>query len=97
MNQIEKIKRKLRELKPFLEENYSVKEIGIFGSYVKGQNKKGSDLDILVEFHEVPDLWTFIELKDFLSKQLKIKVDLVMKSALKPYIGKIILNEVIYL
>ena len=94
---IEEIKEKLRELKPVLEEKYKVSQIGIFGSYVKGKQKKRSDLDILVDFYEVPDLWTYIELQDFLSRKLKVKVDLVMKSALKPYIGEIILQEVVYI
>ncbi|GAB5047458.1 nucleotidyltransferase family protein [Thermodesulfovibrio sp. TK110] len=97
MTKIEEIKEKIRELKPVLHEKYKVREIGIFGSYVRGEQKKKSDLDILVDFYEVPDLWSFIELQDFLSKELKVKVDLVMKSALKPYIGKIILQEVIYI
>ncbi|WP_353684051.1 nucleotidyltransferase family protein [Thermodesulfovibrio sp. 3907-1M] len=97
MKKIEEIKEKLRELKPLLQEKYKVSEIGIFGSYIKEEQRKRSDLDILVDFYEVPDLWTYIELKDFLSKKLKVKVDLVMKSALKPYIGKIILQEVVYI
>jgi predicted nucleotidyltransferase len=97
MTKIEEIKEKIRELKPVLHEKYKVSEIGIFGSYVRGEQKKKSDLDILVDFYEVPDLWSFIELQDFLSKKLKVKVDLVMKSALKPYIGKIILQEVIFI
>lgn len=97
MRKIEEIKEKLRELKPILEEKYKVSEIGIFGSYVRGEQKKRSDLDVLVDFYETPDLWSYIELQDFLSKKLKVKVDLVMKSALKPYIGKIILQEVVYI
>ena len=94
---LEEIKENLRELKPVLQEKYKVSEIGIFGSWVKGKQRKRSDLDILVDFYEVPDLWTFIELRDFLSRKLKVKVDLVMKSALKPHIGKIILQEVVYI
>ena len=81
----------------FVKEKYKVKEIGIFGSYVKNKQKKGSDLDILVEFEEVPSLIEFVEMENFLSDRLKIKVDLVMKKALKPHIGKEILKEVIYL
>jgi len=97
MNRLEEIKRKLVEIKPFLREKYKVKEIGIFGSYVKGKQRKRSDIDILVDFEEVPDLFTFVEIEEFISKKLGIKVDLVMKSALKPYIGKIILHEVEYI
>lgn len=97
MKTIEEIKRKLIVIKPFLKEKYKIKEIGIFGSYVRGEQKKRSDCDILVEFEEVPDLFTYIEIEEFLSRKLKVKVDLVMKSALKPYIGKIILEEVEYI
>jgi len=97
MKKIEEIKKTLIKLKPFLKEKYKVKEIGIFGSYVKNKQKKRSDLDILVEFEEVPSLIEFIEMENFLSDKLKIKVDLVMKKALKPNIGKAILKEVIYL
>jgi len=97
MKKIEEIKKTLIKLKPFLKEKYKVKEIGIFGSYVKNKQKKGSDLDILVEFEEVPSLIEFIEMENFLSDKLKIKVDLVIKKALKPHIGKVILKEVIYL
>ncbi len=52
---------------------------------MKNEQKKGSDLDILVDFEEPVDLWTFVDLQSFLSKRLKVKVDLVMKSALRPY------------
>jgi hypothetical protein len=97
MKNINEIKSQLIELKPFLFEKYKVKEIGIFGSYVKGIIHRKSDLDILVSFEQTPDLFTFIELKNFLSERLKIKVDLVMKNVLKPNIGKKILEEVMYI
>ncbi|MFN3996147.1 MAG: nucleotidyltransferase family protein [bacterium] len=94
---LEEIKEILKNLKPELEKKYKIKEIGIFGSWVKGNQKKKSDIDILVDFYEKPDLFTFIEIENFLSKKLKRRVDLVLKTALKPYIGKIILKETIYL
>jgi hypothetical protein len=50
-------------------------------------------LDVLVEFDRVPSLFEFIRLERYLSELLKIKVDLVMKSALKPAIGRHILEE----
>ncbi len=77
--------------------NIKLKKIGIFGSYVKDKQKKRSNLDILVDFEETFDLFTFVEMQYFISKKLKVKVDLVRKSALKPYIGKIILQEVVYI
>lgn len=70
--------------------------IGIFGSYVRGEQKRKSDLDLLVEFSDPPSLFKFVELEDFLSQKLGIKVDLVMKDALKPRIKDSILNEAVY-
>jgi len=97
MAKIELLKKILTKHKKELAHKYKVKEIGIFGSYVRGDQKGKSDIDILVEFKEVPGFFKFIELEDHLSEILGIKADLVMKSALKPHIGKHILSEVIYL
>jgi len=82
-----------------LKEKYGVKEIGIFGSYVSGEYKEKSDLDILVEFEEDAKigLLKFVNLENYLSDLIGVKVDLVEKSALKPRIGKNILREVITL
>ncbi len=79
-----------------LEEKFGVKEIGVFGSYVRGEATEKSDVDILVDFYEVPSLLKFIELEEYLEDLLGIKVDLVMKSALKPKIGEHVRREVIY-
>lgn len=95
MRKIEEIKRKLEELKPSLKERFKVKNIGIFGSYVKGEEKEESDLDILVEFEEPISLLKFVSLENYLSDSLGVKVDLVMKRALKPRIGRHILEEVV--
>ena len=97
MKNIEEIKKKLEELKPILKKQFKVESIGIFGSYPKGKQKKESDLDILVEFSETIGFFKFIELEDFLSKELGLKVDLVMKEVLKPRIKEGILKEVTYL
>jgi predicted nucleotidyltransferase len=72
-----------------------MKSLGIFGSYVHGEAKRSSDVDILVEFDQVPSLLEFIRMEDDLSEKLGIKVDLVMKKSLKPYIGRSILEEVV--
>lgn len=97
MVKIEEVKIKLEKLKPILEEKFQVKNIGVFGSFVRGEQNKKSDLDVLVEFSEVIGLFKFIELENFLSKELGVKVDLVMKDVLKPQIKDIILREVVYL
>jgi len=93
---ISKIITILREQLPSLGERYKVESLGLFGSYIHQQQEKESDLDILVVFKETPGLLKFIELENFLSDLLMIKVDLVMKDALKPRIGQRILQEVIF-
>jgi len=94
LNEIERI---LKENKPLLKERFKVKGIGIFGSRVRGEERKRSDVDILVEFYEVVSLLDFVALERELSELIGEKVDLVMKSALKPRIGKHILREVVYI
>ena len=92
---IQQIIKALNELKPVIREKYNVKELGIFGSYTRGQEKNDSDLDILVSFEVPIGLFKFLELEEYLSDKLDIKVDLVSKKALKPRIGKRILEQVI--
>lgn len=95
---VEDIKRVLREHRGEIRRRFKVKEIGVFGSYVRGeQRKKGSDIDILVEFEEPVGLFKFMDLEEYLSNLLGCKVDLVSKKALKPKIGKRILKEVVYI
>jgi len=85
----------LRKHLPELQERYGVRSLGIFGSLVRGEQRKRSDLDVLVEFDRTPTLFGFIDLRDYLTDLLGVKVDLVMKSALKPAIGRHILAEVV--
>ena len=92
---IHKIKLTLRESAPYLKSEYDVESIGIFGSFVRGEQNSKSDLDLLVTFFRKPGLFKFISLENFLSDLLGIKVDLVMPSALKNRIGKQIHSEVI--
>lgn len=97
MKRVKKIEETLSRHKEELRERFRVKEIGIFGSYVRGGEEKESDLDILVEFEEVPGLFKFIELEDYLSDILEIKVDLVRKKALREELRDNILKETIYI
>lgn len=98
MRTLDEIKIQLELLKPGLKERFQVETIGIFGSYSQGQQKKKSDVDILVTFVEPNniDLIDFISLKQFLTRKLKTKVDLVEKKTLKPLIKERILQETIY-
>jgi predicted nucleotidyltransferase len=85
----------LRNLKPDLETKYFVKEIGLFGSVLRGEQTATSDIDILVEFSKPIGFFKFLELEEHLGTILGGKVDLVSKKALKPRIGKQILKEVV--
>lgn len=95
----EKIMKILRELLPKIKTQYQIKQLGLFGSYVRGEATENSDIDILVEFYPNINfgLITYCRLENQLSETLGKKVDLVTKDGLKPHIGANILKEVIYL
>ena len=96
MPTVEKLKAILALHKENLKKNYKVKEIGIFGSYIRHEQKKKSDLDVLVTFYETIDLFMFVELENYLSDILGVKVDLVMKDAIKRQLRQNILREAQY-
>ena len=96
MEPLEEIKNILTAHKEELREKYKVKEIGIFGSFIRGEQRKKSDVDVLVDFEESIGLFEFMDLEEHLEKLLGRKVDLVSKGALKPRIGEYILKEVVY-
>jgi hypothetical protein len=85
----------LKGLLPDLQRSFGVRSLGIFGSYIRGQQNRKSDIDILVDFDREPTLFAFIRLENLLSNKLGLKVDLVMKNALRPAIGRHILSEVV--
>jgi predicted nucleotidyltransferase len=85
----------LRQHLPSLARRYQVATLGLFGSYVRHENAPDSDLDVLVTFSTVPSLLRLIELENHLSDLLGVKVDLVMREALKPQIGRKVLAEVV--
>jgi predicted nucleotidyltransferase len=87
------IERILRRNKATLRK-YKVNKVGIFGSFARGKTKKKSDVDLLVEFEDVIDLFDFVHLTDELQKILKVKVDLSTPDAIKPYVKPMILREV---
>ena len=92
---LEKVLATLNKRLPDLKEAYSVKSLGIFGSYARGESRPKSDIDLLVEFDHAPTMFEFVRLERELAVLLGVKVDLVMKTALKPEIGKRILSEVV--
>ena len=95
MKDLKMIQSVLSKHKKELMQNYNVREIGIFGSYARGEQKKSSDVDVLVVFEEPIGFFRFMKLEEHISDLLGIKVDLVTKNALKPRIGRHILKEVV--
>lgn len=84
----------LRQMKPDLSARYHIRSLGLFGSYGRGTPSRRSDIDILVSFTETPSLFAFVRLKGELERSLGRRVDLVMREALRPSIGRRILAEV---
>jgi len=83
----------LRELTPTLQKQFAVETIELFGSYSRMENNSKSDLDLLVTFSKTPGLIKFIALENFLTDEIGIKVDLVMKNSLRPGLRNSILNS----
>jgi len=76
---------------------YGIRRIGVFGSFVRSSQNEKSDIDVLVEFYpERKSFDNYMDLKFFLEKLLRRKVDLVIKDAVKPRIRTYILKEVLY-
>ncbi|MFQ6058331.1 MAG: nucleotidyltransferase family protein [Anaerolineae bacterium] len=93
MRSLSELQDKIRSLVLVLADRYQVESIALFGSYVRQEQRPGSDLDMLVTFREAPSLFQFLQLEYYLSDTLGVKVDLVMKDGLKPRIGERILSE----
>ncbi len=96
MSDLDRLKKILKQNKRNLQQEFKVKELGVFGSYVRGEHKKNSDIDILVTFSRTPGLFDYIRVENRLSSILHQKVDLVMKGSLKRNIGRHVMREVVY-
>jgi uncharacterized protein len=92
---ITQLKTKLSLLMPVLEEKYHVQRLEIFGSYTRGEQSEKSDLDLLITFSAPYSLWDLLDVKEFLSKKLRLKVDLVPKDSIKPMLKEQITQEAI--
>lgn len=95
MKSISEIKRIIQRHKDDLQEKYGVESIGIFGSYVRGDQSEDSDVDVLVELKKPIGFFKFLDLEKYLENITGLNVDLVTKKALKPTIGKYILKELV--
>lgn len=96
MKSLVEIKQLLQAQKPYLYQTYGVTEVGVFGSYVRGEQRPNSDIDILIELeHPVRiSLLDLVELEDYLSDLLGIKVQTAIKENLKPRLRPYIMREV---
>jgi uncharacterized protein len=97
MKTLEEIKQTLRQTKPLLQEQYRVTQLGIFGSYARGEQTQTSDIDILIDYDQAPTLFKLVELRDYLAEVMGMKVDVVTKKGLKPRIQERVLAEVVYI
>ncbi len=90
------IKSRLQAQKPYLYEKYGVTEIGVFGSYVRGEQMADSDIDILVALTDPPriSLLGLVDLQYYLSDLLGMEVDVAVKHNLRKRTGQRILSEV---
>jgi len=82
---------------PALKQQYHIKSLGLFGSYIRNEQTAASDVDLLVEFEEMPGLLTYVQLQQALSDLLQLPVDLVHRPDLKPSVSERILAEVVSL
>ncbi|MFH1325070.1 MAG: nucleotidyltransferase family protein [Nanoarchaeota archaeon] len=95
MKRLKQIQALLASSKGELKKKYKVRELGIFGSYARGQQKKSSDVDILVKFNPKATLFDFVGLGNYLEEKLKIKVDVVSEGGIRPELKNNILKEVV--
>jgi len=96
MESTEDISTRLAQLKPQLEQEYPISELGIFGSYARGEQRSGSDLDVLVAFEQPVTLFDLVRLENDLTDELGVEVDLVTKDSLKPRIGSRVADDLVF-
>lgn len=92
-NNLTQINTKLRQVLPFIQKEFDVDRVELFGSYLRKEQNSKSDLDLLVTFKKTPGLFKFLKLERYLSDVLQIKVDLVPKDSIKPTLRNQILNN----
>lgn len=91
---LEETRCELRALLPELRQRYPISYLGVFGSWVRGEQREGSDLDLLVDFDGSMDLFAYARLQEEIGHRLGVRVDLVHRPGLKPAIGRNVLREV---
>lgn len=95
MTNAESILNKLKELKPVMTSLYKAREVGLFGSFARGEQDANSDIDLLVEFEEGADMFDLVGLANYLEEALQQKVDVVPRRALREELRESVLREVV--
>ncbi|HDM71042.1 MAG: nucleotidyltransferase family protein [Thermotogae bacterium] len=86
MKTLQEIIRILNDHRTELESKYKIKSLKIFGSYVERKQTETSDIDLIVEFYEVPTLIELVRIEEELTELLGVKVDLLTKESISPFI-----------
>jgi uncharacterized protein len=97
MKTLDEIKQILSERKSWLCETYQITELGIFGSYARGEQTQNSDVDVLIDYEQSPTLFKLVNLRNSLKDLTGLSVDIVTKNGLKPGVRERVLSEVVYL
>ena len=97
MKNLQEIKAALTAEKEELRRRYTVSAIGIFGSYVRGEQRQDSDIDVLVDYDKLPSLLKIVNMENYLSDLLREKVDLVPRACIRSELRANILAEVVML
>jgi predicted nucleotidyltransferase len=93
--ELEEIRRTLKSLEEQIRKEYKAEIIGLFGSYVRGERRESSDVDVLARFLEGASLFDFVGLADFLEEKLNLRVDVVSDRAIRQELREQILKEVV--
>jgi len=97
ISSIEQVVSYLRNNKKFFYERFGVTRMGIFGSFVRDEQTRSSDIDIVVEIEKSrKNIHSFLQLRRFLEKELAKKIDLGFEDSLKPIVRDKIKGQIIY-
>lgn len=91
------MEKRISEAQKMLKQKNKVNRVGVFRSYVRGKQTQKSDIDILIDYEEVPSLITLIELEHYLEEALNSEIDLATRKGIKPQFKESILDEVVYI
>ena len=95
MRPLEEVTAELRAMLPELRARWPIVRLGVFGSYVRGEQGQDSDLDLLVDLDRPVSLFTFLQMEEEIGRRLGLRVEMVTRPALRPYIGDSILRELV--